>query len=178
MYIGYVTTREVKSPERGHPTDAGLDFFCPKIDEEFKSDFDKILANDGVMIRDNGKIVIQPGQNVVIPSGIKIEIPYGHMGLFLNKSGVATKMNVLVGAQVIDTFYSGEVHIDLHNVNGSKVIIIEEGMKLIQMIIVPVVTPEPTYIGEEDLYVNMRPEKYREESGFGSTDKATDKATS
>jgi len=170
MYIRYTDIREVKYPERSHPTDAGIDFFCPKIDEKFIEDFGKIGANSGISYGTDG-IWILPGANAVIPSGIKIEIPYGHMGLLLNKSGVATKLDLLIGAQVIDTFYSGEVHIDLHNV-GSDQICIEPDMKLAQLVIVPAIAAQPILCpDEQDLYKDMRMEKYREESGFGSTDK-------
>lgn len=174
MFIQFTDIRDVKFPERGHPTDAGIDFFCPKIDEKFVEDFNKIKANSKTLAyygRDC--IFISPNANAVIPSGIKIEIPYGHMGLFLNKSGVATKMNLIIGAQVIDTFYSGEVHIDLHNV-GEDCIAIKPDMKLAQMVIVPAIACQPTLCSEEDLYKEMRSENYREESGFGSTDKKKD----
>ena len=32
-------TRNVKTPERAHPTDAGLDIFVPEFDEEMASTF-------------------------------------------------------------------------------------------------------------------------------------------
>jgi len=177
MFIQFTDIRDVKFIERGHPTDAGIDFFCPKIDDKFIEDFGKIKANSGILSYGTDGIWIQPGANAVIPSGIKIEIPYGHMGLFLNKSGVATKMKLIIGAQVIDTFYSGEVHIDLHNV-GDNDVLIEPDMKLAQMVIVPTIACQPTLCSEEDLYKEMRLEDYREEDGFGSTDKKKDQKIS
>ena len=115
-------------------------------------------------------ICVPPGENVTIPSGIKVEIPYGYMGLFLNKSGVASKNDVIIGAQVIDTFYSGEVHVDLHNV-GTRDFIITEGMKLAQMIMVPILSCDLTECEEEDLYAWMKPDSVRGDGGFGSTGK-------
>jgi len=174
MFIQFTDVRNVKHPERGHPTDAGIDFFCPKIDDKFIEDFRKIKANSGVSIYGTDGIYIPPGVNAVIPSGIKVEIPYGHMGLLLNKSGVATKMKLIIGAQVIDTFYSGEVHIDLHNV-GERDVIIKPDMKLVQMVIVPAIAAQPILcLDEEDLYKEMKMENYRNEDGFGSTNKKKD----
>jgi dUTP pyrophosphatase len=175
MYIRYFDLREVTHPERAHSTDAGIDFFCPEIDTKFMTDFGAIPANSGIHNYGTDWILIPPGANAVIPSGIKVEIPYGYMGLFLNKSGVATKSKLLIGAQVIDAFYSGEVHIDLHNVGIDDIKIIP-GQKLAQMVVVPVVPCQPILAGEDDLYLDFRMESYRNEKGFGSSDqKVSDK---
>ena len=39
MEIKFTRTRNVKLPNRGHSTDAGIDFFVPKFDKEFVKDF-------------------------------------------------------------------------------------------------------------------------------------------
>lgn len=174
MYIGYDKIREVKYPDRAHPTDAGLDFFCPEINDEFVEAFKAIGANNNAAV-EKDYIYLEPGVNAVIPSGIKLEIPYGFMGMFANKSGVATKHKLLIGAQIIDTFYSGECHIDLHNV-GFRGVKIYPGEKIAQLIIIPVVCAEPTLV--DNLYSGMKLEKYREEGGFGSTNETTNKTTS
>lgn len=170
MYLGFITIREVKSPDRAHPTDAGIDFFCPDFDGQFIKDFKALEANSKNVDIDDLAIEIRPGGNACIPSGIRVGIPYGYMGLFLNKSGVASKRDLLIGAQVIDTFYSGEVHIDLHNV-GSEVVVIKPGDKLAQMTVVPVLACTLTEVGDEEmLYDWMKQEEHRNEKGFGSSD--------
>ncbi len=166
MLLPIEDMRDVKTPNRVHPTDAGLDFFCPKINEELIEYMKANEANSGIKYS-NKEILIPPNTNAVIPSGIKIEIPYGFMGLFLNKSGMASKNDIMVGAQVIDTFYSGEVHIDLHNV-GNKDFIVTSDMKLAQLVLTPIVMVEPTY--SDELYYDMKLENFRDEAGFGSTD--------
>ena len=65
-------------------------------------------------------------------------------------------------------FYSGEVHIDLHNV-GTEDLIIEEDMKLAQMVMVPVLSCDLINVEENDLYEWMKQESHRGEGGFGST---------
>lgn len=169
MLLKYAQVRNVKTPNRGHATDAGIDFRAPKFDEQFRKDLLEKSSNDGINFID-GKILVPPKKNVTIPSGIKVEIPYGYMGLFLNKSGVASNHDVLIGAQVIDTFYSGEVHIDLHNV-GDSPFYIEEDMKLAQMVMVPVLSCDLTEVDEDMLYDWMKPDSVRGEGGFGSTGK-------
>jgi dUTP pyrophosphatase len=169
MLIPIVDIKKVKTPNRAHPTDAGMDFYCPQINDKLVEDMKNNIANNGIQYeKEKGMLIIPPGVNAVIPSGIKVEIPYGYMGLFLNKSGVASKKDLIIGAQVIDTFYSGEVHIDLHNV-GKNEIIIESDMKLAQMVLTSVIYPEPTYADESMLYSDMRLESERGEGGFGST---------
>lgn len=167
MLLKYATVRNVKYPERGHATDAGIDFRCPKIDDSFVEDLLSKDANRNIEIR-GGSILIPQGENATIPTGIKVEIPYGYMGLFLNKSGVASKNDVLIGAQVIDTFYSGEVHIDLHNV-GNNMFVVSEDMKLAQMVVTPILSCDLTLCDEDALYDWMKSDETRGEGGFGST---------
>lgn len=173
MLLKFATTRMVASPTRGHPTDAGIDFYLPKLNQDLVALLleKKCVFGTNANRQDNKNyIVIKPGNNVAIPSGIKVEIPYGHMGLFLNKSSVASKKNLLIGAQVIDTFYSGEVHIDLHN-TGTEEVMIYEGDKLAQMILVPILNCDLINVTENELYNWMKQEQFRDAGGFGSTDK-------
>lgn len=178
MLLKYAIVRDVRDPERGHPTDAGIDFFVPFFDKYFREYFLSLEANAGYnekgeqvqFVRVGGEegIQIPPQTNALIPSGVKIEVPYGYMGLFLNKSGIASKKDLLIGGQVIDTFYNGEVHIDLHNVGLSTMILIP-GQKVAQMVLVPVLACDLTNVGEEQLYDWMKQDEYRDEGGHGST---------
>lgn len=67
-------------------------------------------------------------------------------------------------------FYSGEVHIDLHNV-GNTDFIIEPGIKLAQLVMVPVLSCDLTEVEEDKLYDWMKSDKTRDDGGFGSTGK-------
>jgi len=139
-------TREVKTPTRAHSNDAGFDLYIP---EDF-------LAQ-----------VLNPGQSVLIPSGIKAKVPKGHALIAFNKSGVAAKKNLLVGACVIDESYQGEIHIDLHNV-GNTAQVISPGDKIIQLLCIKM-----NYVSvqiaesEDELFGETVSE--RGEGGFGST---------
>jgi dUTP pyrophosphatase len=169
MYIGVVRTRNVHMPERGHAHDAGMDFYIPEFDEEFVKHFKSLSQNEGIDINSE-RIHLDPGRGAMIPSGVKTEIPIGYMGIFLNKSGVATKKRVLVGAQVVDCGYDGEVHINLHNVSG-RPIEFKPGDKAVQMVLVPVVSATPIEVEKDSLYEGMRNDaiQLRAADGFGST---------
>lgn len=142
-FLKFSKCRDVKSPTRANPTDAGIDFYAPNDIED-------------------GSIWV--GENFCIASGIKVEIPKGWMGLFLNKSSIASKQNLLIGAQVIDTGYAGEVHIDLHNV-GDVQTSIKPGQKIAQMILIPISLASIIEVPETEL--NHIGE--RGTGGFGST---------
>jgi len=112
------TTTDAVMPNRAHPSDAGLDvFFNPK---------------DGL------ERSIQPGNNSLLPIGCKFGIPHGYMLQVCNRSSVAAKRELVVGAHIIDAGYDGEVFIDLHNI-GQATQTIQPGDKIAQLVMVPVV---------------------------------------
>ena len=172
MIVKYAKVRIVKSPQRAHPTDAGIDLFAPNFTQEYATDLKlkNIEMNKDTEINEFGEIILLPGQSILIPSGLIFEIDYGCMALLLNKSGIAAKKHLLIGSQVIDTFYSGEVHIDLHNV-GKEDVRISPCDKLVQMVIIPVLTPDPKEFDKQEIYEHMIVDKVRGDGGFGSTDK-------
>lgn len=171
--LRYTKVRNVKSPVRGHKTDAGIDLFIPEdlsyneMEEKFK------ITNDTLPVEfdENNKyiktFVIRPNQSILIPSGLKFDIPDGYALIAHNKSGVATKKNLLVGASVADSGYEGEVHINLHNV-GDENVKIMAGEKIVQFLLIPVVCCDVEEVSTvEELYRNKHSD--RGEGGFGST---------
>ena len=117
-------TRKVKTPTRGTQGSAGIDFYVP----------DNYPADVGYA-EDVGPI--NPGQKVFIPSGIKANVPEGFALIAFNKSGVALKKGLMVGACVVDSDYQGEIHIHLVNTSQTPVNI-EAGEKLVQFLLIPV----------------------------------------
>ena len=97
--------RKVKAPSRGTSVSAGLDFYVP---DDFKA------------------TKVWPGKAVLIPAGIKAQVPEGYALIAFNKSGIATKEGLVVGACVVDEDYEGEIHIHMINV-GDKVVDIIPG---------------------------------------------------
>ena len=87
----------------------------------------------------------------------------------MNRSGMASKRCLVVGAHCIDSGYNGEVYIDLHNI-GKETQSIEPGTKIAQLVMVPGVTFRAMETRENNLY-NWSPITIsnRGAGGFGST---------
>ena len=80
-----------------------------------------------------------------------------------NKSGIASKRQLVVGACVVDSGYDGEVFINLHNI-GNTTQILKSGDKLAQVVLVPVNT-----CGFEVVTGEINNNTERGDGGFGST---------
>ena len=141
--------RKVKTPTRANYTDAGIDFFVP---------------NDKSILK-YGMIQLKPGESCLIPSGIKVNVPEGHALVAFNKSGVAVKKSLHVGACVIDCGYQGEVHINLTNVGLVNQMLLP-GDKIVQFVLLHLGDPKVQLVKENNLYES---ESSRGEGGFGSS---------
>ncbi len=135
--IEFTRIRDVKAPSRANSHDAGTDFFVPNYTPEFLEDLKaKNIANNLQYNVENDElsIVIPAGEQILIPSGVKVNILDKNTYLDANnKSGVATKYHLLVGASVVDADYQGEVHLNVHN-TGNLPVTIFAGQKLVQFI--------------------------------------------
>jgi len=119
--IEYIRVRgDVKPPERANPSDAGLDvFFCP---------------DDAAV----SAVTIAAGESKILPTGLRFGVPHGYMMQAMNRSGIAAKRSLVVGAHVIDSGYDGEVFINLHNI-GKETQVVKAGTKIAQLVMIPVV---------------------------------------
>ena len=139
-------TRHVKTPTRGTSGSAGIDFYVP---EDYPASLCTIL----------------PGERYFIPSGIKANVPNGFALIAMNKSGIALKKSLMVGACVVDSDYQGEIHLHLINTSTSSVTI-SPGDKLVQFLLIPVDHCPVLEIEEDALFENTT---NRGSGGFGST---------
>ena len=150
MMLEYYRTRgDVLPPSRSNPSDAGLDvYFCPA---------------------DQKPVVVEPNGNKVLGTGLKFGVPHGYMLQVMNRSGMASKRCLVVGAHCVDSGYDGEVFIDLHNI-GESAQLIEAGTKIAQLVMIPVVTFRAMETKANNLY-NWEPITIsnRGAGGFGST---------
>ena len=140
MLIEYYRMRaDVQSPERANPSDAGLDLkFNPR-------------PLGFVPIDDVDGITIHPGESVILSTGYKFGVPHGYMLEIKNRSGMAAKRSLIVGACVIDSGYDGEIFVNLHNI-GREVQTINPGDKIAQAIMMPVVSFRAVETQNKDLY--------------------------
>ena len=141
----YRVREAAKLPERAHSGDAGMDFFFAPI--------------DGVGVR------IPPGHTALLSTGVKVEVPSDCMLQVMNKSGVAYKRQLLVGACVVDHGYTGEIFVNLHNV-GKDVEIVKPGTKIAQGVFINVRKPTLVEVLNADIYGK---ETARGEGALGST---------
>lgn len=147
MNVRILKIRDVKTPSRGTSGSAGLDFYVPN---------------------DWKQQSIAPGTGLNIPSGIRAIIPQGHALIAFNKSGIAVKNKLQVGACVVDEDYTGEIHLNVINI-GNGVQEINPGMKLTQFLLVPVVYASIMELSPEDEELFYERQSERGDGGFGST---------
>jgi dUTP pyrophosphatase len=149
MFLSVVLTHpNAKMPDRANPSDAGADvFFCS---------------------REEKSVALEPGDSALLSTGLKVEVPHGYMLEVKNRSGMAAKKSLIVGACVVDSGYSGEIFVNLHNV-GREPQIIDPGAKIAQLVLIPVVQWRPTLVEEEDLYSDPLTISNRGSGALGST---------
>ena len=110
-------------------------------------------------------LVIQPGRTAFVPTGIAMEVPRGCAGLIYARSGLACKRGLAPANKVgvVDSDYRGEIMVALHN-HGLEAQTVENGERVAQMIITPVLTPVYEAVAELS-------DTTRGVGGFGSTGK-------
>ena len=109
-------------------------------------------------------VVIAPGETAMIPLGLKCQPDKEDMALLIfPRSGLASKSGITLAnaVGVVDTDYRGEWHVPLHNLSGTP-FTVENGMRVAQLVAVPVYYPEIT----ETFAVDAT---QRGEGGFGSS---------
>ncbi|MGN0194411.1 MAG: dUTP diphosphatase [Pseudoramibacter sp.] len=117
-------------------------------------------ADAGYDIRTPVQFGLLPGQYSTIDTGVHIAIPKGYVGFLKSKSGLNIK-NGIVGEGVIDSGYTGSIKVKLYNFSTRNKIF-ELGDKIIQLVILPVYTPN--LIQVKELAATERGN-----AGFGST---------
>ena len=107
--------------------------------------------------------VLKPGDIRLIPCGFAMAVPRGYEAQVRPRSGLASRHGItMVNAPgTIDSDYRGEVQVPMINL-GRDEFTIERGMRIAQMLILPV--PNAKIIEVEDLDATKRGK-----GGFGHT---------
>jgi dUTP pyrophosphatase len=110
-----------------------------------------------------GPTILQPGEIRLIPCGFAMALPPGYEAQVRPRSGLSSKHGItLVNTPgTIDADYRGEVRAPLINL-GREAFTIERGMRIAQMVIVPVPPVELVEVKELDA-------TDRGSGGFGHT---------
>ncbi|MGB3787086.1 MAG: dUTP diphosphatase [Phormidesmis sp.] len=106
---------------------------------------------------------IHPGETALISTGIAIELPANTEAQVRPRSGLALNhgITVLNTPGTVDAGYRGEVRVILIN-HGKQPFEIEAGMRIAQMVIVPIIRAEVEEVADLS-------ESVRGEGGFGSS---------
>ena len=141
--LTFMKVRDVKTPNYGTAGSAGIDFYVPE-------DFKTISIGSTVTIK--------------IPSGIKARVPKGYVLRADDKSSISM-MGLTVTAPVIDSDFQGEFSLCLYNRTKAN-IVIKPGMKILQMLLIPVKQHDVVEVfTEQDLYPEQTE---RGSKGFGN----------
>lgn len=110
------------------------------------------------------RIELAPGARAVVGTGLAVAIPDGHAGFVQPRSGIAAKHGIAVvnSPGLVDAGYRGELKVVLLNTDRDEPFVVEPGMRIAQLVVVPVATPEPVEVEE-------LPPSERGERGFGSS---------
>ena len=132
---------DAELPTQAYPGDAGLDLVACE------------------------RVTLGPGERGMVPTGIAVAIPEGYAGLVTPRSGLAARhgISVVNGPGLIDSGYRGEVQAILLNTDLRESFTVEPGMRIAQLVLVPVAAVRLVCV--EELIGSVRGE-----SGFGSSD--------
>lgn len=123
-------------PTRAHEHDAGLDLYAAET------------------------AYIAPNTWVAVSTGTHAAIPRGFVGLLTSKSGLMAKHGITCRG-TIDADFTGSIKAVLFN-HSDKVFKVEQGQKVTQMVLVPIITPELELVDKLE-------ETERGDNGFGSS---------
>jgi dUTP pyrophosphatase len=127
-------------PERAYAGDAGLDLSaCERVE-------------------------LAPGERALVGTGLAVAIPEGHAGFVQPRSGLASRhgVTILNTPGLVDSGYRGELRVVLLNTDREHTFVVEPGMRIAQLVVLPVAEPEPVEVDE-------LPETERGVRGFGSS---------
>ena len=110
-----------------------------------------------------GSVTIAPGAIKLIPCGFAMALPRGYEAQVRPRSGLASRHGITLANTpgTIDADYRGEVQVPLINL-GKAEFVVERGMRIAQMVILPV---PPVRLVEVD-ELDATP---RGQGGFGHT---------
>jgi dUTP pyrophosphatase len=127
-------------PERAYAGDAGLDLAACERHE------------------------LGPGERAIVGTGLAVAIPEGYAGFVQPRSGLAARhgISVVNSPGLVDSGYRGELRVVLLNTDAGEQFVVEPGMRIAQLVVLPVPELEP-------LVVDELPESERGVRGFGSS---------
>jgi dUTP pyrophosphatase len=150
----------MQTQETNHRVYPDLEFV--KLSENAYSPVRGTPGSSGLDVFSTGDYTIPPFGDVLIPLDLAFNIPFGWDLSVYNKSGVATKLKLDKGAELIDSDYTGNCHIHFFNQNGAQKEI-RKGQKIAQLVM------REVWMGETREVNAINKQTERGSGGFGST---------
>ena len=110
------------------------------------------------------RVELRPGERATVGTGLAVAIPEGYAGFVLPRSGLALRHGVtcLNTPGLIDSGYRGELRAVLLNTDREQSFVVEPGMRIAQLVVLPLAEVEL-------LEVDELPHSERGVRGFGSS---------
>jgi dUTP pyrophosphatase len=110
------------------------------------------------------RVELAPGERAMVATGLAVAIPHGHAGFVQPRSGLAAKhgISIVNTPGLVDSGYRGELKVILLNTDPREAFVVEPGMRIAQLVIVPIPAVELREVDE-------LPDTERGERGFGSS---------
>jgi dUTP diphosphatase len=132
--------QEAIVPDRAYAGDAGLDLAaCERVE-------------------------LGPGERALVGTGLAVAIPDGYAGFVQPRSGLAARhgLTVVNSPGLVDAGYRGELRVVLLNTDAAERFVVEPGMRIAQLVVLPI--PQLELVEVDEL-----PTSERGVRGFGSS---------
>ena len=110
------------------------------------------------------RVELGPGERAMVPTGLAVAIPEGYAGFVQPRSGLAARngLTIVNTPGLVDSGYRGELQVILLNTDRVRSFVVEPGMRIAQLVVVPVAE-----VALEE--VEELPASERGVRGFGSS---------
>jgi dUTP pyrophosphatase len=110
------------------------------------------------------RVELAPGERAVVGTGLAVAIPDGYAGFVQPRSGLADRhgISIVNSPGLIDSGYRGELKVILANTDRADPFVVEQGMRIAQLVVLAV--PELELVETEEL-----PPSERGPRGHGSS---------
>jgi dUTP pyrophosphatase len=110
------------------------------------------------------RVELAPGERAIVGTGLAVAIPDGFAGFVQPRSGLAARhgISIVNTPGLVDSGYRGELRVALLNTDARETFVVEPGMRIAQLVVVPIPEVEP-------VEVEVLPDSERGVRGFGSS---------
>jgi dUTP pyrophosphatase len=110
------------------------------------------------------RVELAPGRRALVGTGLAVAIPEGYAGFVQPRSGLAARHGITIvnTPGLVDSGYRGELMVALLNTDRDEPFVVEPGMRIAQLVLVPVPGVAPVELEE-------LPESERGARGHGSS---------